>query len=168
MTIAYNPNTFHLAAIVIDANAARILIKSATRRSNGSYELTLQQTLRFPLHLGLDIFEHGKIGHSRQEQLLRMVKVFRQMMIIYNIAEYRACITSAISQASNLAKVLHYIYIRTGVKIEPIGSQEENRNKIIDEEDGTAPVCMLANGLLHGLLNQIMADAPAINHTNNQ
>ncbi len=127
MKMEYNPNSFNLAAIDIGSNAARLLIKSVTRQEDGTLLFQKQQFVRFPLRLGLDVFQKGKISKQREEQFLRMIKAFRQLMIIYNVVDFRACATSALRDASNGSKVLRHIKHRTGIEIEIISGEEEAR-----------------------------------------
>ncbi len=127
MKIEYNPDIFNLAAIDIGSNAARLLIKSVTRQDDGTLLFQKLQFIRFPLRLGLDVFQEGKISREREEQFLRMVKAFRQLMIIYNVVDFRACATSALRDASNGRKILRRIRQRTGIEIEIISGDEEAR-----------------------------------------
>ncbi len=127
MKIEYNPDSFNLAAIDIGSNAARLLIKCVTRQDDGTLLFQKQQFIRFPLRLGLDVFQDGKISSEREEQFVRMVKAFRQLMIIYNVVDFRACATSALRDASNGRKILRRIRQRTGIKIEVISGDEEAR-----------------------------------------
>jgi len=127
MKIEYNSDSYNLAAIDIGSNAARLLIKSVTRQDDGTLLFQKQQFVRFPLRLGLDVFQGNKISKEREEQFVRMMKAFRQLMIIYNVADFRACATSALRDASNGNKVLHRIKERTGIKIEIISGDEEAR-----------------------------------------
>ena len=99
-------NPINLAAIDIGSNAARLLIKTATFQEDGSVNLEKQQFIRFPLRLGVDVFQNGKISEEREEQFLCMIKAFKQFMNIYNVADYRACATSALRDATNGQKVL--------------------------------------------------------------
>lgn len=123
----YLPDTFNLAAIDIGSNAARLLIKSVTRQEDGTLQFQKLQFVRFPLRLGLDVFTQGKISREREQQFLRMIKAFRQLMIIYNVTDYKACATSALRDAKNGAKILKHIKQHTGIPIEVISGEEEAR-----------------------------------------
>lgn len=119
-----NDNT-HLAAIDIGSNAARLLIKKATRETDGSIHLTKALFLRIPLRLGVDVFAQGKISEEREERFLRMVKAFNQLMKIYEVSDYRACATSALRDAKNGKRIIKKIRRKTGIEIEIISGQEE-------------------------------------------
>lgn len=120
-----NTNSCNIAAIDIGSNAARLLIKSVVRQEDGSLYSQKQQFVRFPLRLGLDVFRSGKISETREEQFKRMMKAFRQLMIIYDVASYRACATSALRDAENGKKIIKDIRKDVGISIEIISGEEE-------------------------------------------
>ena len=105
--ITENNKSCNIAAIDIGSNAARLLIKSVTTQDDGTLLFQKLQFVRFPLRLGIDVFENGKISEEREEQFLRMIKAYRQLLIIYNVVAYRACATSALRDATNGAKILN-------------------------------------------------------------
>lgn len=123
----YQSDTFNLAAIDIGSNAARLLIKSVTKQEDGTLLFQKQQFVRFPLRLGLDVFTQGKISKEREVQFIRMIKAFRQLMIIYNVVDFRACATSALRDAKNGRKIIRRIKHLTGIDIEIISGEEEAR-----------------------------------------
>lgn len=125
MTTECNHVSYNVAAIDIGSNAARLLIKSVTPQEDGTLVFQKLQFLRFPLRLGLDVFRNGKISEEREVQFLRMIKAFRQFMIIYNVVNFRACATSALRDASNGQKILKHIKKETGINIEIISGDEE-------------------------------------------
>lgn len=121
----YSPDSFNLAAIDIGSNAARLLIKSVTRQDDDTLQFQKLQFVRFPLRLGLDVFTQGKISPEREAQFVRMIKAFRQLMIIYNVVDYKACATAALRDASNGNKIIKRIKRTTGISIEIISGEEE-------------------------------------------
>lgn len=125
MVPAYQSDSFNLAAIDIGSNAARLLIKSVTKAEDGTLQFQKQQFVRFPLRLGLDVFTQGKISPEREAQFIRMIKAFRQLMIIYNVADFKACATSALRDAKNGVKIIKHIKRVTGIPIEIISGEEE-------------------------------------------
>lgn len=120
-----NPECCNIAAIDIGSNAARLLIKSVVRQEDGSLYFQKQQLLRFPLRLGVDVFKDGEVSKEREEQFIRMIKAFRQLMIIYDVAAYRACATSALRDAKNGKKIVKNIKKEVGIEIEIITGDEE-------------------------------------------
>lgn len=119
-------SVINLAAIDIGSNAARILIKSAENTPSGISTCKLQ-FLRIPIRLGMDVFCKGMIGDKREKMLLRTMKIFRQLMILYNVDDYRICATSAFRDAKNSKKILKYVKARTHLDIEVITGTEEAR-----------------------------------------
>lgn len=126
-----SPNKFNLAAIDIGSNAARILIKQVERvvSDDGLTALRMKklQFLRIPLRLGIDVFSIGKISEEREKQLIRTIKVFRQLLIIYNVEDYRACATAAFRDAKNGHKILRHIRKSMKIDIDIITGDEEAR-----------------------------------------
>ena len=119
MVQKFEEKNYNLAAIDLGSNAIRLLIKDNNGRK--------LQFVRIPLRLGIDVFGQGKISKERESQLIRSIKAFRQLMIIYNVADYRACATSAMRDAKNGRKILHRIAKDLNVDIEIISGQEEAR-----------------------------------------
>lgn len=115
-----------VAAIDIGSNAARILIKSIIGQGKNKQVKKLQ-FVRIPIRLGMDVFKDGKISEQRAEALLRTMKVFRQLLILYNIETYRICATSAFREAKNGKKILSMIRKETKLKIDVISGMEEAR-----------------------------------------
>lgn len=126
-----SPDKFNLAAIDIGSNAARILIKEVRRvkSSDGLCSLKMKklQFLRIPLRLGIDVFGIGKICKEREKQLIRTMKVFRQLLIIYNIQDYRACATAAFRDAKNGKRILRQIRKDINIDVDIITGDEEAR-----------------------------------------
>lgn len=127
-----SPNRFNLAAIDIGSNAARILIKQIerTEKKDGqpsTVRMKKLQFLRIPLRLGIDVFSIGRISEEREKQLVRAIKVFRQLLIIYNVQDYRACATSAFRDAKNGKKILRHIRKNLCIDIDIITGDEEAR-----------------------------------------
>lgn len=130
-----NTEQTNLAAIDIGSNAARIMIKSVEKTDKGIRTKKLQ-FLRIPIRLGVDVFSSGEIGEEREEMLMRTMKIFRQLIILYKVKRYRACATSALRDASNGKKVLKKIAKETKIEIEIITGDEEART-IRDNYSGT-------------------------------
>lgn len=126
-----SPDKFNLAAIDIGSNAARILIKQVecAKSDDGlvSPRMKKLQFLRIPLRLGIDVFSIGKISEEREKQLIRTIKVFRQLLIIYNVQDYRACATAAFRDAKNGKKILRHIRKSLKIDIDIITGDEEAR-----------------------------------------
>lgn len=115
------------AAIDIGSNAARLLIKSIDREANDKNKFKKLLLLRIPLRLGFDIFKNGALSDKKAEKLRRLMKAYRQMMKLYDVADYRACATSAMRDATNGPDIIRRIYKETGINIEIINGKEEAR-----------------------------------------
>ena len=115
------------AAIDIGSNAARLLIKSIDREANDKNKFKKLLLLRVPLRLGFDIFKNGALSDKKAEKLRRLMKAYRQMMKLYDVADYRACATSAMRDATNGPDSIRRIFKETGINIEIINGKEEAR-----------------------------------------
>ena len=114
------------AAIDIGSNAARLLIKTADPLETAvSGILKKQLLLRVPLRLGFDVFSKGKVSQKKADNMVRLMKAYRQLMRIYEVDEYRACATSAMRDAENGHEILRKIAEETGIKVEIIAGEEE-------------------------------------------
>lgn len=129
-----------LAAIDIGSNGARLLIKNFRTAQDGSRQISRVMYMRVPLRLGSDVFTLGKISKERMLMMKHMLKAFRQLMILNNVDDYRACATSAMRDAENGKKVLKKLYESTGINLEIINGREEARllcNNIIENIGST-------------------------------
>lgn len=111
------------AAIDIGSNAVRLLIKRT--QEDGDDNLKKLLLLRVPLRLGFDVFAKGKVSAKKSENLIRLMKAYRQLMKIYSVDELRACATSAMRDAENGKELIKEIEDKTGIKIEIIAGEEE-------------------------------------------
>lgn len=115
----------NIAAIDIGSNGARLLIKSFDDNAPEEERIRKLLFVRIPLRLGKDVFTLGKISKERQRMMMHMMKGFRQFMLLYNVAHFRACATSAMRDAANGMKVMKRIGKETGISLEIIPGAEE-------------------------------------------
>ena len=115
------------AAIDIGSNAARLLIKRIDCNATQKSDFKKLLLLRVPLRLGFDVFKEGKLSKKKMEQIVRLLKAYRQLMKIYDVETYRACATSAMRDAKNGQEVLRAVKKETDISIEIISGQEEAR-----------------------------------------
>ncbi len=113
------------AAIDIGSNAVRLLIKELEEAEEPYLNKVL--LLRVPLRLGFDVFAQGRISEKREKDMIRLMKCYKQLMKIYEVAEYRACATSAMRDAANGSQIIREVEKKTGIRIEIIDGQEEAR-----------------------------------------
>lgn len=132
----------HYAAIDIGSNAVRLLIKQVEEDTEGKANFRKEMLLRVPLRLGFDVFVMGKISEEKEKNLMRLMKVFRHMMKIYDVEAFRACATSAMRDAQNGKDIIKRIKKKTGIEIEIIDGQEEaktiynNHNEYMEDRNG--------------------------------
>lgn len=113
------------AAVDIGSNAARLLIKSVSRDSDGGFVFKKEFFFRYPLRLGEDVFMSGKISKERRKKTITFIKACKQIMELYNVVQYRCCATSAMRDASNGKSVIAAIKKETGITVEIISGSEE-------------------------------------------
>ena len=157
-------NKFY-AAIDIGSNAVRLLIKRVSvQEDTGKARFTKEILLRVPIRLGFDVFSKGRISKEKEKRLFRLMKAYKQLIKIYDVAYLRACATSAMRDAENSEKIIRKIRRRTGIPIEVLNGQEEARmvykNHIefvgdregyymyVDVGGGSTEVSLLSNGEL--------------------
>ena len=114
-----------LAAIDIGSNAARLLISEPKPFHDGSVDFVKLNLLRIPLRLGFDVFDTGIISAEKQRQLVRTMRIYADLMALYNVTTMRACATSAMRDATNRQEVIAAVKKETGITIEVITGHEE-------------------------------------------
>lgn len=113
------------AAIDIGSNAVRLLIKRLEEEGADKPVFSKVLLLRVPLRLGFDVFALGKLTDRSAKNLLRLMKAYRQLMLIHEVEDYRACATSAMRDAKNGRDIIRKIEKETGIRIDIIDGQEE-------------------------------------------
>ncbi len=124
MANSEHTNIYNFAAIDIGSNAARMLIKQVEKTPKG-IRMKKLQFLRIPLRLGFDVFTIGKIGKERREMLIRTMKIFRQLMVLYDVKDCLVYATSAFRDAKNGESIIKDIRKKTKVEIRIITGEEE-------------------------------------------
>ncbi len=98
------------AAIDIGSNAVRLLIKREESDTAGTTPaLKKLLLLRVPLRLGFDVFSKGEVSAKKADNLVRLMKAYRQLIRIYEVDSLRACATSAMRDAANGPDILKRI-----------------------------------------------------------
>lgn len=120
------PKPTRLAAIDIGSNGVRLLIKEVRSRG-GDFTTKKLLFLRVPLRLGVDVFTDGRVSGEKRKKLARLMKVFRQLMKIYDVSDYRACATSAIRDAANGMEAIGDIAEDSNINIRIVSGEEEAR-----------------------------------------
>lgn len=116
-------NTLRYAAIDIGSNAVRLLIADIIRNEE---EVTFRKNtlVRVPLRLGDDAFIHKKISKEKEDDLVKTLMAFKQLMEVYKVKEYMACATSAMREAENGPAIVQEAQKR-GVELQIIDGREE-------------------------------------------
>ena len=156
-------NSINFAAIDIGSNAVRLLIKSIVP-GDTSDTFTKVMMVRVPLRLGQESFVSGKISAEKEKQLIRLMKAFKHLIKIYDIADYRVCATAAMREAKNSNAIVKEIRKETDLKVEIINGQEEasiiyeshfgdSLNKelnyiFVDVGGGSTEISLMVNGEL--------------------
>lgn len=113
-----------LAAIDIGSNAARLLI-CEVEKTDKEVNFNRLNLVRIPLRLGFDVFEKGFIGSKKRKMLIDTIKAFKQLMKVYEVANYIACATSAMRDAENTKEIIREIAMETSIDIEVISGDLE-------------------------------------------
>lgn len=114
-----------LAAIDIGSNAARLLINEVKENKKGNPVFTKLNLLRIPLRLGIDVFTKGEILDEKKAMVINSMKIFADLMSIYQVEHYRACATSAMRDAQNGEEIRDIVRETSGINIEIISGDEE-------------------------------------------
>lgn len=128
-----------LAAVDIGSNAIRMQITSVSQYE-GKINFKKVEYLRFPLRLGLDVFNHQKISDSNRRKFIKLMKAFKILIDLYEVDDYMACATSAMRESSNGKEIALEVKEEIGLKINIIDGNREaeliniSLNKFFDEK----------------------------------
>lgn len=95
------------------------------------FEISRKQGLRSidyvekRIELGRDTYADGRISNHLVKELCEVLNDFKRIMKTYQVAEYRACATSAIREATNARIVLGRIFQNTGIVVEILNNSEQ-------------------------------------------
>lgn len=113
-----------LAAIDIGSNAVRLMLSRVF--DNGRETSFIKESLvRVPLRLGEDAFTHKRITKEKAESLLAVMHGFKYLIKAFGAADYIACATSAMREASNGLELARTVKKQTGIDIEIIEGNRE-------------------------------------------
>lgn len=112
------------AAIDIGSNAVRLLFCNVYEDKRET-SFKKAELIRVPIRLGEDSFLQGRISSAKEEKLVTAMKGFKSLMDVYEVADYRACATSAMRDAENRYDVVDRIRRESGIKIEIIDGKTE-------------------------------------------
>ncbi len=116
-----------LAAIDIGSNALRLHISRVrfSEKDNFPSFKRIEQ-IRFPLRLGTDVFSLShKISFAKEEKFLQVMKVFKDVMKVFEVDDYMACATSAMREAKNGNQIVERVKQEVGIPINIISGDME-------------------------------------------
>lgn len=110
----------NLAVIDIGSNAIRMVI---AERSH--HEMKVLKKFRFPIRLGSDVFEKGKISGKNLKEAARTFEKFKSLCQDYRVKKVKAVGTSALREAKNNIQFVELIRRKSSIVIEVIDGVEE-------------------------------------------
>ena len=113
-----------IAAIDIGSNAARLQI-STVLDNDGVISFKKVEYVRFPLRLGLDVFNNGEISAEGEVRMFKMLHSFKLLMELHEVQEYMICATSAMREARNAQDIITRIHGTLDMKIHIIEGSKE-------------------------------------------
>ncbi len=113
-----------LAAIDIGSNAVRLLFNNVFENDKET-NFQKESLIRVPLRLGTDSFVNHKISDENEENLLKTMQSFKELMEVHEVTKYRACATSALRNAENGQAICNRIESATGIKVEILDGAQE-------------------------------------------
>lgn len=109
-----------LAAIDIGSNAIRMIIAEVSSKG-----LVPLKKYRFPIRLGADVFESGRISSRNLKESARTFKKFKTVTEKFEVKRLRAVGTSALREASNGQAFVELIRRKSSIPIEIIDGTME-------------------------------------------
>lgn len=113
-----------IAAIDIGSNAARLQISSVLE-DDGKISFKKVEYIRFPLRLGLEVFNGGIISPEGEVRIHKMLHSFKLLMELHEVKEYQICATSAMREATNAQEIIDRIQGILDMKIHVIEGARE-------------------------------------------
>ncbi len=127
-----------LAAIDIGSNAIRMQITHVLEYK-GTRTFKKIEYIRFPLRLGHDVFNLGKISEKNEEKFIRLMTAFKMLIDLYEVDDHYACATSAMRESKNGAEIAEKVLQKCGLTINVIDGELEaelinkSLNMLIDD-----------------------------------
>lgn len=113
-----------LAAIDIGSNAIRLQVVRVIRE-NDLVSFKKLEYLRFPLRLGKDAFNNGKIEKATQVKFEKLMRTFRLLIDLYEADAYMAVATSAMREAKNGKELVNLFATYYNLKVNIISGRDE-------------------------------------------
>ncbi len=113
-----------LGAIDIGSNAVRLHVYDIVQ-NNSKIILERMFAHRFPIRLGLDVFQIGNISEEKTSELRAALETLHFMAAEWQVETLRSVATSAFRDAANGRQVADYITQSTSIGIDIISGEEE-------------------------------------------
>lgn len=137
------------ASIDVGSNASRLLIVSA----EGPGRFTTVHQVRAPVRLGHSVFLTGRLDPESVEELVQVMRSFRELIDRHDVTKYRAVVTASARDAENAEEMLVQV-ADAGIDLEAIDGAEEARlvklavEQRVPLSDKRALLCDLGGGSL--------------------
>ncbi|MBT1703269.1 Ppx/GppA phosphatase family protein [Chryseosolibacter indicus] len=113
-----------LAAIDIGSNAIRFQVSTVLDNSPTLLFKKLEY-VRFPLRLGHDVFNTGRISEKSIEKFKKLMKAFKLLVELYEVNDYMFCATSAMRESENGQQLADEVKEQLGIEINIIDGIRE-------------------------------------------
>jgi exopolyphosphatase/guanosine-5'-triphosphate,3'-diphosphate pyrophosphatase len=113
-----------LAAVDIGSNAIRFQVSSVLE-DGVTVIFKKMEYVRFPLRLGHDVFNDSRISEKSIEKFIKLMRVFKMLIELYEVDDYMACATSAMRESENGAQLVKRVQDEMGLTIQIINGKQE-------------------------------------------
>jgi exopolyphosphatase/guanosine-5'-triphosphate,3'-diphosphate pyrophosphatase len=113
-----------LAAIDIGSNAIRFQISSVLDTGQ-KVMFKKMEYVRFPLRLGHDVFNDGKLSKKSIEKFKKLMLTYKLLLELYEADDYMICATSAMRESKNGKELAKQVQEEIGITINIIDGQQE-------------------------------------------
>ena len=124
ISINFKYQRLKLAAVDIGSNAIRLQITNVTHYE-GNISFKKLEYLRFPLRLGMDVFNHQSISEKNRVKFIKLMKAFKLLIDLYEVDDFMVCATSAMRESINGRAIVEEVKKEIGLKIQVIDGNKE-------------------------------------------
>ncbi|MCL2527968.1 MAG: HD domain-containing protein [Defluviitaleaceae bacterium] len=115
------------AVIDIGSSELRLRIAQQVKSENDPVGIKYLENLRYPLSLGRDTFQAGKMSFEKVDKACGIIKNFLNVTQDYGVRKIRTVANTAVREADNMDYILDQIKIKTGVDVQVIDDLEEKQ-----------------------------------------
>ena len=113
-----------LAAVDIGSNAIRFQVSTVLDNHDPVLFKKLEY-VRFPLRLGHDVFNTGRISAQSQVKFKKLMKAYKLLLELYEVNDYMFCATSAMREAENGQELANEVFEEFAIPIHIIDGNRE-------------------------------------------